>query len=129
MVEINIHLFGKPEWEMDLEKADAEAFRLLGEDIKERLKRISEIIVKLEKNGWDRSAGLYDIMYYKKIKLDQAKDELKKLEIGEDEVNLEDFDEEEFDEDLEEEIENEDENNFTKDKWVKKKLLKINNSK
>ncbi len=124
MVEINIHLFGKPEWEMDLEKASSDDFKLLGEELKERLARISELIIILEKNGWERSAGLYDIMYYKKIKLEDAKKEVKELGINEDEINLDDFSDEESEEDLEADDLEEDleaDNNFTETKWVKKK--------
>src|SRR3989338_7128680 len=119
MVEVNLYLFGKPEWEMDLEKAKAGDFKLLGENLRERLNKVSEIVTKLEKNGWERSAGLYDIMFYKKLKLDEAKIELKKLGIDDGDVDINDFDEEE-DEDFEEDIEEDDEKNFTESKWVKK---------
>ncbi len=98
MVEINVHLFGKPEFELDLEKANPEDIKALGEELKERLRRAGEIVEKLEQNGWERNAGMYDITFYKKIKLDEAKEELKKLGISEDEVSLDDFDEEEEEE-------------------------------
>ena len=37
MIEIWIHLFGKPEWEMDLEKAKAKDFEELGKKLFDRL--------------------------------------------------------------------------------------------
>ena len=49
MVEVNLYLFGKPEWEMDLEKAKAGDFKLLGENLRERLNKVSEIVTKLER--------------------------------------------------------------------------------
>lgn len=94
MTEIIVHLFSKPEAEIDIEKAKPEDFKELGSELQTRLSRVSEIVEKLEKNGWERSAGMYDINFYKKIKLKIAKEELKKLGIGEDEVDVE---EEEFD--------------------------------
>lgn len=112
MVEISIHLFSKPEVEIDLEKAKPEDFRKLGEELQTRLSRASEIIEKLGKNGWKRSAGLYDVSFYKKIKPEEAREELKKLDIKEDEVDIseEDFDEEEFeDEKFEDDYENQEE--------------------
>ena len=121
MSEINVHLFGKPEWEIDLEQASAEDFKALGEELKERLARISEIVTILEKNGWSRSAGLYDIMFYKNIKLDTAKIEIGKLGIKEDEINLDEFDEEEIDEDEESDDLEEDSQKYIESKWVKKK--------
>ena len=96
MVEIIIHLFSKPEVEIDLEKAKPEDFRNLGNELQARLNRVSEIVEKLEKHGWDRSAGLYDLNFYKKIKTKGAKEELKELGIKEDEVEII---EEEFEDD------------------------------
>lgn len=88
MAEISIRLFLKPEAEIDLEKADADDFKELGNELQRRLKKVSEIIEKLEKNGWERSAGMYDINFYKKIKIQKAKEELKKLGIKENEVEI-----------------------------------------
>ncbi len=95
MVEISVFLFGKPEMEMDTEKAKPEEIRELGNELQARLKKIGEIVGKLEKNGWERAGGLYDINFYKKIKEDDAKKELASLGIKEEEVSINDFDEEE----------------------------------
>jgi len=94
MTEIIVHLFSKPEVEIDLEKARPKDFKKFGNELKERLDRISEITEKLENNSWERSAGLYDLTFYKKIKLSETKKELEKLGIDEKEVFLDDFDEE-----------------------------------
>jgi len=103
MVEISVHIFSKPEIELDLEKAKPEDFKKLGDELQARLKRASEIIEKLEQHGWERSAGIYDVNFYKKIKLGEAKKELKNLDIEEDEVDIieEEFDDEEFEESYE----------------------------
>ncbi len=106
MVEINIFLFSKPENEIELEEAKPEDFRKLGDELQVRLNKVAEIVEKLEKNKWERSAGLYDLSFYKKIKVDDAKKELEKLGIKEDEVDIM---EEEFDEEIEEEFEEDNE--------------------
>lgn len=95
MATIDIWLFGKPEWEMDLDKATPQDLKDLGENLRDRLGRISEIVEKLENNGWDRGAGLYNLYLYKGIKKELVRDELEKLGIEEKEVNIEDFGEEE----------------------------------
>ncbi len=89
-MEINIFLFGKPEWEIDLDKATIENIRDLGSKIKERLDKISIIIGKLENNGWTRSTGLYDIFLYKDIGLEDGKKELESLDISEDLISIRD---------------------------------------
>jgi len=96
MTEISVYLFSKPEAEIDLEKAKPDDFKKLGDELQARLTRVAEIVEKLEKNGWERSAGIYDLTYYKKIKINEAKQELKNSGINEDEVEIM---EEEFDED------------------------------
>ena len=87
-MEISKFLFGKPEWEIDLDKATVEDIRDLGLDLKERLDRTSVIIDKLENNGWKRYAGLYDINFYKDVSLGDGKKELEMLEIGEEEISI-----------------------------------------
>lgn len=104
MATIDIWLFGKPEWEMDFDKATLQDIKDLGENLKNRLNRISEIVEKLENNGWNRSAGLYNLYLHKNIKKELVGKELEKLGIGEKEVSIEDFGEEE--ESIEEEEEN-----------------------
>lgn len=96
MATIDIWLFGKPEWEMDFDEATPQDIKDLGESLRGRLCRISEIVEKLENNGWRRSAGLYNLYLHKNIKKELVGKELEKLGIGEKEVNIEDFGEEEL---------------------------------
>ncbi|MFQ6055008.1 MAG: hypothetical protein ACE5J3_03385 [Methanosarcinales archaeon] len=110
MVSASVFLFGKPEWEIDLEKAKPDDLKALGENLKERLEKVAEVVEKMEQNGWDRNGGLYDIHFYKNIKANQAEKELEELgikeyvDILEDEEEWEDEYEDEYNEEwLEEE--------------------------
>lgn len=98
-MEIDIFLFGKPEWMIDLDKATSENIRDLGSKIKERLDKISFIVEKLENNGWRRSSGLYNLFFYKDIDLEGGKRELESLDISEDLVSIRD-DSMEYDRDV-----------------------------
>ena len=106
MATVDVWLFGKPEWEIDLDKATPQDIKDLGENLKDRLYRISDIVEKLENNGWDRGAGLYNLFFYKGIKKELARQELEELGIGDKGVNIEDFGEEDelTEEEKEEEI-------------------------
>ena len=106
MVTVDTWLFGKPEWEIDLDKATPQDIKDLGEDLKDRLYRISEIVEKLENNGWNRGAGLYNLYFYKGIKKELARQELDQLGMGEKDVRIEDVGEEDelIEEEKEEEI-------------------------
>lgn len=94
MVSVDIWLFGKPEWEIDLDKATPRDIKDLGENLKDRLCKISEIVEKLENNGWSRGAGLYDLFLYKGINKEIAIQELEKLGIKENDVRIEECGEE-----------------------------------
>ncbi len=96
MATIDIWFFGKPEWEIDLDKATPQDIKDLGEDLRIRLGRISEIVEKLENNGWNRGGGLYNLYFYKAIAKDLVGEELEKLGIKEKEVNIEYFGEDEL---------------------------------
>ena len=97
-VEVDLFLFGKPEWEMNIEEVSASEIREKGEELRERLHRIAEIMEKLEGAGWERAgASLYSISFYKDIAIEDAKEELRQLGIDPEEVGLmeiEDEDEE-----------------------------------
>lgn len=105
MVSASVFLFGKPEWEIDLEKAKPDDLKALGENLKERLEKVAEVVEKMEQNGWYRNGGLYDIHFYKNIKASQAEKELEELGIKEYVDILEDEDEyeDEYNEELLEE--------------------------
>ncbi len=105
MAEISLYLFGKPEWELDLDKAEPGEFRMLGDSLRERLYRAAEITEKLEKRGWERSGALYDICFYKEVKREEAEKELEELGIKEDEIYLLEEEEEWIGEIEKEEIE------------------------
>lgn len=97
MATIDIWLFGKPEWEIDLDKATPKDLRCLGDNLKERLYRISEIVEKLEGNEWRKSGGMYRLFIYKDISRTDAKKELEKLGIRESGVHIDDFAEDDGD--------------------------------
>lgn len=89
-MEVDIFLFGKPEWMIDLDKATVEDIRDLGLEIKERLDKISTIVDKLGKNGWRRSSGVYNLFFYKDIDLKKGKMELESLGIGDEYISFRD---------------------------------------
>jgi len=100
-VEVDLFLFGKPEWEMNMEEVSASEIREKGEELRERLHRIAEIMEKLENAGWERAgASLYSISFYKDIAIEDAKEELRQLGIDPEEVGLMEIEEE--DEEIEE---------------------------
>ena len=94
-VEVDLFLFGKPEWEMNMEEVSASEIREKGEELRERLSRIAEIMEKLEGAGWERAgASLYSISFYKDIAIEDAKEELRQLGIDPEEVGLIEIEEE-----------------------------------
>ena len=94
-VEVDLFLFGKPEWEMNMEEVSASEIREKGEELRERLNRIAEIMEKLEGAGWERAgASLYSISFYKDIAIEDAKEELRQLGIDPEEVGLMEIEEE-----------------------------------
>jgi len=92
-VRLEIFLFGKPGWEIEMEgkKLDvkfADELRDLAKYLYERLNKIAEIHEKLVKNGWKAEGSLYDITYWKDVTLKQAKQELKQLGIPEEYISF-----------------------------------------
>jgi len=96
--QVIVWLFGKPDWELDIESVDvteemademADEIELKGKELQARLCRDAQIIRKLVKSGWAGSGGLYDILFSKPIPLEQAEKELADLGISGDEVTLE----------------------------------------
>jgi len=77
-IEINMHLFGKPEWEFG-GKVSPKTIREKGDELKERLYKISKDLQKLLDSGWDCQSTLYDLSLTKDISKSEAKQELKKL--------------------------------------------------
>ncbi len=79
-VEINMYLFGKPEWEFG-GKVNPKLIKEKGDELKERLYKIADDLKKLTDNGWDFEPTLYDIILTKDITKSTAEKELKKLKI------------------------------------------------
>lgn len=108
MVELILHLFGKPAWELEelegnrLGEDFSEKLKALGDELKERLYSLADVHSVLVKNGWEARGGLYDIAYYKNISLKEAEKELKEIGLEDYIENLIEDIEEELDE-LEEE--------------------------
>ena len=91
MTEISIWLYGKPEWEINnLDEITGEQLKEHGKELMKRLSHIGDIVTKLEKNDWSRSAGLYDLFFYKDISVDKAKEELTNLGIDVEKIDLRD---------------------------------------
>ena len=104
MVIADLFLFGKPAWEIEnMEEVSASEIREKGEELRERLHRIAEIMVKLQNAGWERAgASLYSISFYKDITVEDAKEELRQLGIKPEEVGLIEVEEAEDEEEVEE---------------------------
>ena len=85
MVNISIHLFGKPSWELELEKELDETFidelAELRESLYDRLSSIGNDIEILMNAGWSAYGTLYDVVMQKDIGVDKAREELKELEL------------------------------------------------
>jgi hypothetical protein len=90
MIEISIYLYGKPEWEMDIDKITSEELKEHGKELNERLNKIATLITKLESNNWSRYGTLYDINFNKDISFDEAKEELTSLGIDPEKFNMRD---------------------------------------
>lgn len=90
MAEISIMLYGKPEWEINLDEITGEQLKEHGKELMERLNYIGDIVTKLENNEWSKSAGLYDLYFYKDIGVDEAKKELINLGIDVERIDLRD---------------------------------------
>ena len=97
MVIADLFLFGKPAWEIEnMEEVSASEIREKGEELRERLHRIAEIMEKLQNAGWERAgASLYSISFYKDIAIEDAKEELRQLGIDPEEVGLMEIEEDE----------------------------------
>ncbi len=80
MAESNIRLFGKPEWELG-DACTPKDLKSKGDELKERLYAIADVVQKLTANGWECQMALYDLLLYKSIPKAAAAKELKKLGI------------------------------------------------
>jgi len=88
-VEINLFLFGKPEWESE-GKVNPRTIKSKGDELKLRMYEIANSLQKLCDNGWGYDAGLYDLMLFKNTSKTEAEKELAKLGIDAEVIELED---------------------------------------
>ena len=104
MFEINIWLFGKPAWEMEIEgvEINPDLLRIKAIELKERLETAADIIEKLQLAGYEVTGCLYDAVCSIDMKEeDDIRDFLSGLDISLDDVSL--YEMSEFDEDFEDE--------------------------
>jgi hypothetical protein len=99
-VELVIHLFGKPSWELedlesDLPEGYSQKLRLLGDQLRKRLQDAAYVFDLLVKNGWQPHGTLYDINFLKDVSMKEAEKELKKLGLQHYIENLTELEEEE----------------------------------
>lgn len=87
MVRFVLWLYGKPAWDMELERELDKDFsnmlRSVGDNRKEWLHKVADIYDKLINNGWEPYGTLYDIDFYKNISVEEAEEEFKKLGLEE----------------------------------------------
>lgn len=101
MINLSLHLYGKPEWDLptDDKLINGDLLRAHGDDLKEHLHKIADIVEKLKKNGWDCSLALYNLEFCKEnITKQEAEKELKRLNINLKEIDLEELESEEDEE-------------------------------
>jgi hypothetical protein len=99
-VELVIHLFGKPSWELDdlegdLPEGYSARLRVLGDELKRRLHDLAFVFDLLVKNGWQPYGTLYDINFLKDVNMKEAERELKTLGLQDYIENLIELEEEE----------------------------------
>ncbi len=99
MINISLHLYGKPEWDLpmdDEEIIDGSILREHGDYLKEHLHRVADIVEKLKKNGWSCSGALYSLEFCKEgVTKQGAMKELKKLGINNKAINIMNVEDEE----------------------------------
>lgn len=79
MVSLIITLYGKPCWDMELEKEeidDCRMFKKQGNKLRNRLYKVSWIVDTLLELGWKGIGGTYEIIFYKDVDIEVAKKEL-----------------------------------------------------
>jgi len=80
MISLSLWIYGKPEWELDLdEDIDPNLFRIHGEELKQRLNIIANMTEKLQASGWSGTGELYTIDFSKNLTFKEAEKELRKL--------------------------------------------------
>jgi len=108
MITIILGLYGKPNWDMDIEgktRIKPELLKYQGETIRERLDKVASIVEKLQNHGWKLSeayGSIYSLDYCNEhIIIEEAEDELRNLGIDLEDVEIVEFNKQ-FNEELEE---------------------------
>ena len=102
MINVEIGLWTKPSWMVDIEgksKIDVKMLKEMGDFFKEHLNKISDVINKLQKNDWIMSecyGAIYSLSFYKEgIETEkEAKREMKKLGINLKNIDIMEFEDE-----------------------------------
>lgn len=100
MINLSLHLYGKPEWELpsEDEAIDGDLLKAHGDDLREHLYKVADIVEKLKKNGWNYELALYSLEFCKETTKTEAKKELNKLKINLKDISLKEYEDEEFEE-------------------------------
>ena len=80
-VEVELYLFGKPEWEFD-GKVNPKTIKAKGDELRKRLCEVANNLEKLSDKGCDYESTLYEIILTKDISKSAAKKELKEMGIS-----------------------------------------------
>lgn len=90
MLELNMMLYGKPAWDIDMENLDTEKIRERGFKIQKRLNKIADNIDIFKEKGYEVYGRLYDIevVIPDDMTLDELKEELERMEIDLSVVNV-----------------------------------------
>lgn len=98
MINLSIHLYGKPAWDLPIEGeevTDGKMFKIWGEHLSKHLNQVSTIVETLVKAGWGCYGTLYslDFSNSKITNQKEAKKELKRLGIPMSTINIIEFEE------------------------------------
>ncbi len=101
MINISLWLYGKPSWGMPIEgKAyiNPKIIRESGDDLRNHLHNVADILEKLQSSGWKMSesyGSIYALELHKNTTKKEAQKELKTLKINIDDINIEELEDEE----------------------------------
>ena len=95
MIEINLWLYGKPSWNMEIEGKNFIEPALLknhGVALKDHLERTAELLHILQKSGWkiaESYGAIYELTLYKNTNMIKAEKEILSLGIDPAELKIE----------------------------------------